>query len=79
VVTRMNDMHPQSSANLEMFLKFYEAAGSYVLIPGVMSPGGTPSFATSIGLRKRVLIVKQACEIGAHDIEQVAIGRLARR
>jgi hypothetical protein len=79
VIAQMNDMHPQSSANLETFLASYEAARSYVLVPGVMSPGGMPEFETGLGLRKRALVVKQASEVSPYDAEHLAIGRRGRR
>jgi len=78
VVARWNEMTPSSSDNLEMFLSRYEAAGSYVLMPGVMAPGGKPRFGMGLGLRKRALIVKKASEVGSHDVEQFAIGRHRR-
>ena len=77
-VARWNEMTPSSSDNIEMFLSCYEAAGSFVLMPGIMVPGGKPKFGMGLGLRKRALTVKRASEVGPHDIEQLAIGRHRR-
>jgi hypothetical protein len=79
IIARTNDMHPDSSANLEVFLASYEAIGSYVLMPGQMVPGGKLKFGFGLGLRKCALTVKQASEVGPHDIEQLAIRRHRRR
>ena len=79
MVARVNDMTPSSSDNLEMFLARYEAAGSYVLMPGMMTAGSKPKFGMGLGLRKRALVVKQASEVGSHDIEQLATSRHGRK
>jgi hypothetical protein len=77
-ISRMNVMQPQSSANLEMFLSSYEAAGGYFLIPAVMPVGGQPDFLTKLALRKSALVVKRASDIGPSDIERIAVSRRGR-
>lgn len=71
---RMNTMHAESDVNLARFLKAYERAGSYSLLPAGWKGKGEPELLTDLAILKRKLSVKSASEIGDKDIELMALG-----
>src|SRR5690606_7964257 len=71
-LARIQTLTPDSSANLDSFLKCYEAVGSYVMAPVVVGRGGKPRVGAP-QLRKHSLHVRQAWEIGPHDPDCLAV------
>jgi len=72
-ITRIHNMTPESSKNLDMFKKAYETIGQYLLAPGSVKDGGLPDIVHDLGLLKREVIFKDAWEIGVNDIDSVLI------
>jgi hypothetical protein len=70
-VSRIHEMTPESTANIERFLASYTAYGRYVLAPAVMKDG-KPIIA-NLTLLKRSLHVKDAWQVNENDPEVVAI------
>lgn len=69
VASRSMTMEPADEVNLTRFLKEYEKAGAYLLMPAILSGGKTPEFLKHLALVKRRLIVKSAADVEAHDME----------
>jgi len=71
---RIQTMEPASDANLERFLRGYEAFGGYYLVPAVARGAlSEPEPIWDYYLIKRELHVREAWEIGRHDIDCAAI------
>ena len=73
-ISRVNTMVPTSDQNLKRFLHSYEAFGGYYLIPSV-ARGDLSDLEVfwDYYLIKRELHVREAWEIGRHDVDGVAI------
>ena len=73
-VTRTNTMEAASDLNLDRFLRSYKAFGYYVLAPAAMRNGSSePELIRDHYLIKRELHVREAWEIGRHDVDSAAI------
>ena len=71
-VSRHHEMNASSTENLDRFLQRYEELGSYYLMPALLIPGEEqPRFARPLGIRKTCLLVRNAWEIGRHDLDAV--------
>jgi hypothetical protein len=67
-------MEPASPVNLEKFLQSYETFGSYYLVPAIARRALSESeLLMDYYLVKRELHVREAWEIGRHDVDSVAI------
>jgi hypothetical protein len=67
-------MEAASDLNLDRFLKSYRAFGHYVLAPATMRNGSSePELIRDHYLIKRELHVREAWEIGRHDVDSAAI------
>jgi len=74
LVYRINTMEPTSDLNLERFLHSYEAFGGYYLVPAVAKGElSEPDVIWDYYLIKRELHVREAWEIGRHDVDSAAI------
>jgi hypothetical protein len=76
MVSRINRMNPPaSSKNLELFKEAYRYHKTFLLIPGTHKPDGT-ELKPMIDLRifKSVIHFRRVEEIGAHDLDVLAIG-----
>lgn len=73
VACRMNTMHAESDVNLVRFLEAYGRAGGYELLPAFWKGHGKPEFLSDLSIFKRKLSIKIASEIGANDIEMMAL------
>jgi len=74
LVNRVNTMAPASGPNLERFLRNYKAFGWYYLIPAITRGElSAPEIIWDHYLIKRDLHVRQAWEIGRHDVDCAAI------
>ena len=73
-VNRIHTMEPASDLNLERFLQSYKACGTYFLAPAVMREGWSGlELIRGYYLIKREFHVREAWEIGRHDMDSAAI------
>lgn len=73
-ISRTNQMSPQSSTNLAAFLEAYKDVGEYSLAPGLLIDGASAQI--DLGermIKKTELIVKEAWQIGAHDLDVMGV------
>lgn len=73
VTTRFHEMHPSSHFNLNEFLAAFHKHGKYLLVP---VDGGTGSLSmpnTDYGIEKHELVVREAWQIGEHDVDSMLI------
>lgn len=74
LVSRFCTMEPASDQNLEAFLRSYEIFGAYFLAPAIVKHQmSEPRVIPDHHLLKRELHVREAWEIGRHDVDSVAI------
>lgn len=73
MVARLNTMTPSTGENLSRFLASYEMHKNYILAYSAFSADQQVAVVHSNQLFKRELIVREAWEIGPHDIDAVAI------
>lgn len=71
-ISRIHTMEPSTSENLMRFLKSSEVCKSYILNLGFMV-GQQVNMVWDNHLIKQQLVVREAWEIGPHDIDAVAI------
>lgn len=71
--SRMLTMTPTNSNNLDTFLADYNEKLCYILAPAVLDSEGQPQFFTDLSILKRMLYVREAWEIGAHDQDGMAL------
>lgn len=71
VALRCLTMEPADDVNLTNFLRSYEEAGAYLLMPAILNGGNTPAFQKHLALLKRRLAIKMAAEVKAYDVETV--------
>jgi hypothetical protein len=73
-VSRFNRMEPQTSANLDRFLKAYRHSRRYGLIPAYAKEGSEiPECDFALAIGKTELSVRPAWEIGENDPDSIAI------
>jgi len=72
-VSRLHTMTPQSSLNLQNFINAYETFRCYLLAPGYMAKGGLPDVDFKLGIIKTEIFIREAWNVGPHDIDSVAI------
>ncbi|WP_148266118.1 hypothetical protein [Pseudovibrio sp. FO-BEG1] len=73
-VSRIHNMEPESSENLEMFLEQFNKFGMFFLIPVVVSESASmPDLLIEHSILCRNLHVRYAYEIGQHDPDSVVI------
>jgi len=72
MIARIHTMEPSSNENLKRFLDSYDVCKSYFLTCGFLE-GQQLTMARENQLLKQQLIVREAWEIGPHDIDTVAI------
>jgi hypothetical protein len=73
-VSRINKMEPDSSANLERFLRAYETFKCYFLMAAVWKGDGSePELIYGSAVLKRQVLIRPAWEIGLNDLDGVAI------
>lgn len=73
-VSRINQMTPDSSANLDRFLASFAKYGSYLLAPvEFRGPDAAPVIHPDVGIVKRSLIVRPAWQIGENDPDVMGV------
>ncbi|MGX7742768.1 hypothetical protein [Rhodopseudomonas parapalustris] len=70
--TRSMTMTPDSSVNLEQFLRMHRAYGMYFILPAIIR-NGKPELITELALAKRGLSIKDAASVREHDVEMLAL------
>lgn len=73
VASRIQTMHAESDANLVRFLDAYGRSQAFLLLPAILRSGSSPQFLLELAILKRKLSVKNASEVGEHDIEMMAL------
>jgi hypothetical protein len=74
MMSRIHTMTPDTSRNLDAFLKAYRKVGEYFIAPAVVDRNGRyPEPIGDVCILKRELIIREACEIGRNDIDCVGI------
>ena len=68
---RYMDITPADTTNLDRFLKEFESAGEYVLLPAILRGNGV-DFLEDLAITKRHLSVRNLDEIGENDPEIMA-------
>lgn len=74
IVNRSTTMTVSDHKNLDMFLKNLATVGCYVLLPAVVSTDGHPKLISDVAILKRKFHVRDAWQIGCHDVDAMAIG-----
>lgn len=72
IPSRIHEMNPASSENLERFLTDLNVVGSYWLLPATFE-NGEPRIFEDLAIKKNALSVKDASEVTDHDLEWMAI------
>jgi hypothetical protein len=72
MMSRINQMEPETSENLEHFLAAYDAAGSYHFSAGMAGKRGEPRVAPIV-FHKRRLVVRDAWTVGLNDPDVVGV------
>lgn len=72
-ISRMTTMQVSDHRNLNMFTTAFEVLGRYVLVPVFPRDNGTPQFDMGRAIRKGRIFIRNAWEIGAHDVDGMAI------
>ncbi|MBX3389164.1 MAG: hypothetical protein KF691_06875 [Phycisphaeraceae bacterium] len=73
VNSRSHQMHPSSHFNLNEFLGAYHKHGTYLLVPVDGRTGSLSVPETDHGIEKHELVVREAWQIGEHDIDSMLI------
>lgn len=72
VTSRSMTMLPNSTVNLDRFLEAYGKFGEFYVMPAVLAEG-RPEIMHELALLKRHISVKDAMNVGEHDVEAMAI------
>ena len=57
IVSRINEMNPETSSNLDRFLEDYDKKKRYILVPAEPGPNGIGGWARTLGIEKSELNV----------------------
>jgi hypothetical protein len=72
LMSRINQMEPETSENLDRFLAAYKAAGSFGFSAGMVGRHGEPRIAPTV-IRKRQLIIRDAWTVGLNDADIMGV------
>lgn len=74
VAARMHTMNADTSTNLETLIRLFEEYEEYFLIPAAIHPTTHQVIPfTDLRIRKRSLYIRNAWEIGSHDIDIMGV------
>lgn len=74
MMSRINEMTPPTSENLERFLKSYETLKGFILCPAAASGDlSQPKLAHALSIRKKMLHAVDAWRVAMHEPETAAI------
>ena len=73
-ISRINEMVPTSSQNIDIFIKLFKAAGKFILMPGMFSEAGKEvKIFPELAILKKEIRFVSAWQIGEHDVEIMAL------
>jgi hypothetical protein len=72
-VSRMTTMTVSDHKNLDLFQRAFATLGCYFLIPAILDGDGKPQLLLARAILKRKFNVREAWQIGPHDLDCVAI------
>jgi hypothetical protein len=73
IPSRINTMTPDNLTNLDNFEMFYNQVKRFVIVPAKFDMGKQPEPVFDKAIMKTEISIKNAWEIGEHDIEKVII------
>lgn len=73
IAARINRMEPDTDLNLQRFLDDYKHYRCFFLVPAAIAKDGNPEPIAELAILKRDLVVKEAAEVGEHDLEAMAL------
>lgn len=73
IVHRIHTLHAKDHKSLDCFLSELTSFGYYLLAPCFIGKDGKPEFIQETGILKRKFHVREAWQIGCHDIDAPAI------
>lgn len=73
IPNRSMTMEPNDSVNLDSFLDRFKHAGEYYLLPAILTDAGSPKMISELAIRKQKVTVKNASDIGKHDMDLIAL------
>lgn len=71
--SRIHELNPQTSRNLDEIIKKYDSLKKYVIVPAQFDGKTQPIIYFESAIFKSNLIIKNAWEIGEHDMDCVVI------
>lgn len=72
-VARMTTMMARDHTNLDMFLSALDSVGCYFFLPALRCDKGAPKLLNNCAILKRKFHVRNAWEIGRHDVDSMAV------
>lgn len=72
-VARMTTMTVSDHKNLELFQRAFTTQGCYFLLPTIFNGEGKPQLLPERAILKRKLNVREAWQIGRHDLDSMAV------
>lgn len=69
----MMTMQPDTDVNLQRFLRSYEHFKAYLLMPAIFDGAGAPDLLSDLTILKREIIVRNADDVGKHDMDHMAL------
>lgn len=72
-VARMTTMTVSDHKNLELFQRAFATLGCYFLLPAIFDGKGKPQLLSERAILKRKLNVREAWQIGRHDLDSMAV------
>ncbi|WP_417280955.1 hypothetical protein [Celeribacter sp.] len=72
-VSRMTTMTADNHRNLDMFVGHRNTCGCYFLVPAIIGASGSPELRMDLAILKHNFHVRDAWQVGAHDIDAVAV------
>jgi hypothetical protein len=72
-VARMTTMTVGDHKNLELFQRAFATLGCYFLLPAIFDGEGKPQLLPERAILKRKLNVREAWQIGRHDLDSMAV------
>ncbi|MER9663361.1 hypothetical protein [Mesorhizobium sp. M0159] len=73
IASRMRTMQPDDDVNLQRFLRSYEHFKAYLLMPAIFDGAGAPDPLSELTILKREIIVRNADDVGEHDVDHMAL------
>ncbi|MGR6429645.1 hypothetical protein ACU5AY_01870 [Rhizobium sp. PAMB 3174] len=72
-VSRMTTMTADNHRNLDMFIGHRNVCDCFFLVPAIIGASGTPELRMELAILKHKFHVRDAWQVGAHDIDMAAV------